>query len=67
VKQAEFEASKEEGMRGSAGRGGPMGQMGVGVGLTWGEGVEEALKGLDGKEGEVVGLVSLKSQRSSLL
>lgn len=45
-------------MRGSGGRGGPMGQMGVGGGLTWGEGVEEALKGLEGKDGEVVGLVS---------
>ena len=35
-----------------------MGQMGVGGGLTWGEGVEDALKALPGKNGEVVGLVS---------
>ena len=34
-----------------------MGQMGVGGGRTWGEGVEEALKGVDGKNGELVGLV----------
>lgn len=58
VRAAEEIEAKEEGMRGTAGRGGPMGQMGVGGGLTWGDGVEDALKGLSGKNGEVVGLVS---------
>lgn len=51
VKQAEYEASKEDAFRGTGGgvRGGsgPMSAvMGVGAGLTWGEGVEEALKEL---------------------
>lgn len=51
VKQAEYEASKEDAFRGTGGgvRGGsgPMSAvMGVGAGLTWGEGVEDALKEL---------------------
>jgi twinfilin-like protein len=49
VKQAEYEASKEDAFRGTGGgvRGGagPLSAvMGVGAGLEWGEGVEEALK-----------------------
>lgn len=48
VKQAEFEASKEDAFRGTGGgvRGGagPLSAvMGVGAGLEWGDGVEEAL------------------------
>lgn len=61
VRAAEYEASKEDSMRGTGGgvRGGagPLsGVMGVGKGLVWGEGVEDALNGLK-EGGKVVGLV----------
>ena len=68
VKQAEYEASKEDAFRGTGGgvRGGagPLSAvMGVGAGLEWGEGVEDALKeiagessGASGDKRKVVGL-----------
>ncbi|CDZ98594.1 Protein tyrosine kinase 9/actin monomer-binding protein [Phaffia rhodozyma] len=60
VRAAEYEASKEGSMRGTGGgvRGGagPLsGVMGVGKGLVWAEGIEQALEGLK-QDGKLVGL-----------